>query len=380
MMPLLKDVQGWKFWVGTLGLLTALAFTAACGADEQSATLAPTPTATIAPAPTATSAPSPTATIAPSPTATIAPAPTATIAPAPTATLAPSPTATIAPAPTATLAPTPTATPAPTPNSPATSLNGLPQLTIREVPSDLPTYDRDNWRLWVDDDRDCQDARQEVLIEESVIEVTFTDERRCRVLMGEWLDPYTGETLTAPRGLDIDHMVPLANAYRSGAWEWDADRRRAYANDLTYANHLIAVSASANRSKSDRGPEEWRPPNEVYWCQYATDWITIKADWGLSATQMEWDALMEMAVGCDGQAPLVPRSSPTPTPTTAPAPTATLTPSPSAASPAVYGSCEEAERADVPRQRGSQGNGRGFPADVVPSARDGDGDGVVCER
>ena len=365
-MQLLKALQYWKLWAGMLGLLAALVFAAACSAAEPTTS----PTATSAPPPTATSSPPPTATSTPPPTATSAPPPTATSAPAPTATSAPAPTATSAPAPTATSAPPPTAT-APT---------GLPQLTIREVPSELPEYDRDDWRHWVDEDRDCQDARQEVLIEESRIEVTFTDERQCTVLMGEWLDPYTGDTLTVARRLDIDHMVPLANAFRSGAWEWDADRRRAFANDLTYPNHLIAVSASANRSKADRGPEEWRPPDEGYWCQYATDWITIKADWGLSATEEEWDALVEMTATCDGQAPAAPTSTPIPTTTPVPTPTATFTPSPTAASPAVYDSCDEADDAGVPRQRGSNGDGRGFPAEVVPSARDGDGDGVVCER
>ena len=71
------------------------------------------------------------------------------------------------------------------------------------------------------------------------------------------------------RDLDVDHMVPLSNAHRSGAWAWDDARRRAYANDLSYANHLIAVTNSVNRAKSDQGPERWKPPDESYWCQSA---------------------------------------------------------------------------------------------------------------
>ena len=261
----------------------------------------------------------------------------------------------------------PTATPlSPTPTTgpqlvaaPTALPSGLPQLLIRAVPGSLPKYDRDDWRQWVDDDGDCQNARHETLIEESRIAVTFTDEERCSVSTGEWLDPYTGDILTSARDLDVDHMVPLSNAHRSGAWAWDDARRRAYANDLSYANHLIAVTNSVNRAKSDQGPERWKPPDESYWCQYATDWATIKAAWGLSATQAEWDALLSMTATCDGQPP------PAPTPPTA-------TPAPSWM---VYASCDEAERAGVPRQRGSSGNGQGFPANLVPTARDGDGDG-----
>ena len=215
-----------------------------------------------------------------------------------------------------------------------------------------------------DDDGDCQNARHETLLEESRIAVTFTDEDRCSVATGEWLDPFTGDILTSARDLDVDHMVPLSNAHRSGAWAWDDARRRAYANDLSYANHLIAVTNSVNRAKSDQGPERWKPPDESYWCQYARDWANIKAAWGLSATQAEWDALLSMTATCDGQAPA-----------TATPPTATLAPS-----WMVYASCNEADRAGVPRQRGSSGNGQGFPANLVPTARDGDSDGVVCER
>ena len=94
-------------------------------------------------------------------------------------------------------------------------------------------------------------------------------------------------------------MVPLANAHRSGGWHWSKDRKRDYANDLSYPNHLIAVQSSANRRKGSKGPEDWKPPRREYWCQYATDWAAVKQAWGLTATQREAAALQEMLAACE---------------------------------------------------------------------------------
>ena len=129
-----------------------------------------------------------------------------------------------------------------------------------------------------------QNARHETLVEESRIAVTFTNEERCSVATGEWLDPFTGDILTSARDLDVDHMVPLSNAHRSGAWAWDDARRRAYANDLSYANHLIAVTNSVNRSKSDQGLEAWKPPDESYLVPVRDRLGRYQGRLGLSAT------------------------------------------------------------------------------------------------
>ena len=88
-----------------------------------------------------------------------------------------------------------------------------------------------------------------MLIAESTTAVTFKTDRQCRVASGRWEDPYTGETFTNPKDLDVDHMVPLQNAHRSGGWEWTYGRREAYANDMDRPEHLIAVEAGANRAK-----------------------------------------------------------------------------------------------------------------------------------
>ena len=111
---------------------------------------------------------------------------------------------------------------------------------------------------------DCQDARNEALIAESQIAVSYPSDRRCRVAAGEWLTPYSNRVVADPSKLDVDHMVPLQNAHRSGAWQWSANRRERYANHLDDPQHLIAVTASANRSKGARGPDDWKPEDRAY--------------------------------------------------------------------------------------------------------------------
>jgi hypothetical protein len=157
----------------------------------------------------------------------------------------------------------------------------------------IPEYDRSEWQLWIDADSDCQDTRQEVLIEESLIAPTL-DPRGCRVLAGRWLDAYTGAVYTDPAELEVDHRVPLANAHRSGGWAWSQSRKREYANDLIDPEHLVAVSAAANRNKSDKGPDAWRPPSRENWCHYATAWRGVKQRWTLTLTAEEDRATREM--------------------------------------------------------------------------------------
>ena len=109
---------------------------------------------------------------------------------------------------------------------------------------------------------------------------------------------------TDPGKLDVDHLVPLANAHRSGAHSWSKDRKKEYANDLINPAHLVAVTARANRSKGAKGPEDWKPPDTSYWCQYATDWAGIKTEWVLTVTLAERDALAEMLDTCNAAAPV----------------------------------------------------------------------------
>lgn len=152
-------------------------------------------------------------------------------------------------------------------------------------------YVRSDYGGWIDEDHDCQDTRQEVLIAESTIPVTFKTDRGCKVASGRWETPYSAKVFTDPSKLDIDHLVPLAEAHRSGAWKWNQAKKKAYANDLSNPYHLIAVSARENRRKGDRDPKAYMPPNIWFVCRYQVEWVNVKQRWGLTIDQEELAAL-----------------------------------------------------------------------------------------
>ena len=260
----------------------------------------------------------------------------------------------------------PTADAPPSAARPATTL----AITVAPIPTDIAEYNRSQWKHWVDDDRDCQDARQEVLISESLVEVTFESERKCRVETGRWYGAFTGIYVEAPGDLDIDHLVPLKNAHDSGGWAWSAARKQEYANYLGDSDHLIAVTKGANRSKGARGPEEWRPPDEGYWCQYATDWTEVKMEWGLTMIQRETEAVIEMLDTCvepvEVTAEREKDTAETDTSGRGAAGEATATPtlvpeSEPEENTSVYGSCEEAVEAGESWVQGSAGRRERVP-------------------
>ena len=111
---------------------------------------------------------------------------------------------------------------------------------------------------------------------------------------------------STPRSFDIDHLVPLKEAWDSGAWRWGADERTAYANDLDYVSALIAVSASSNRSKGDQDPAEWMPPRAEDSCAYATGWIGVKYRWRLAVDAQEKRALQGILRNCPPRMQLPP--------------------------------------------------------------------------
>ena len=119
--------------------------------------------------------------------------------------------------------------------------------------------------------------------------------RYCTVISGTWVDPYGGLTYTTPSDIDIDHVVPLANAWRSGAASWTTAKREAFANRPL---DVLAVEDNLNASKGDKGPEAWEPPRTAYHCIYATKWVNIKHYWKLSVTSAEKGALSQMLSTC----------------------------------------------------------------------------------
>jgi hypothetical protein len=159
-------------------------------------------------------------------------------------------------------------------------------------------YSRSLYPHWEDEDGNCRDARQEVLVRDAKGPVTFKDPRECAVSKGTWIDPYSGRSISDPRTIDVDHMVPLKNAHESGAWAWTKERRQQYANDLTYEKHLLAVSASENRRKSDRGPDKYMPPNASFHCDYVRAWVHVKQHWQLEMTEAEGGKVQEILDRC----------------------------------------------------------------------------------
>ncbi|WP_419933219.1 HNH endonuclease family protein [Candidatus Poriferisodalis sp.] len=158
-------------------------------------------------------------------------------------------------------------------------------------------YDRGLFKHWVDADGDSCDARREVLIAEAVVAPSVGS--GCSLSGGEWLSRYDGKTTSGSgSAFDVDHLVPLAEAWESGANDWTADRREQYANDLGYSNSLIAVSASSNRSKGAKDPAEWLPPTEGVHCWYAAAWVQVKTRWGLTVDQAEANKLGSVLAGC----------------------------------------------------------------------------------
>ncbi|MEI0489910.1 HNH endonuclease family protein [Brachyspira pulli] len=140
-------------------------------------------------------------------------------------------------------------------------------------------YNRDDWGNWIDEDNDGLNTRHEVLARESLVKPVISNNR---VISGKWYDKFTGKYFTNAKDLDIDHLVPLKNAYISGASNWSEEKKNKYYNYLKNENHLVAVSKGANRSKGDKSPVEWLPPNEEYQCEYVREWFKIKTDWGLT--------------------------------------------------------------------------------------------------
>jgi len=168
--------------------------------------------------------------------------------------------------------------------------------TLQLVVADDKTtgYNRSSFKHWVDADKNGCNTRAEVLIEEAITKPKVGS--KCALTGGKWFSAYDGVEVTSASKLDVDHMVPLAEAWRSGAWKWSAAQRQAYANDLSDARALIAVTLSTNRSKGDKDPSLWLPAKEQ--CTYTENWIAIKVKYSLTVDIKEATKLNTLIDSC----------------------------------------------------------------------------------
>ena len=180
----------------------------------------------------------------------------------------------------------------------------LRELAVRsaEEASAVPDYDRQAFgQRWADTDHNGCDTRNDILARDLARPTFKPGTRDCVVLTGTLAEPYTGTTIQFQRGdkssalVQIDHVVALADAWRSGAWQWDAQRRQEFAND---PENLLAVDGAANEDKSASSADQWLPPNAAFRCDYVKRQIAVKYAYGLSVTQAEQDAMATQLTTC----------------------------------------------------------------------------------
>lgn len=189
------------------------------------------------------------------------------------------------------LAPMAGATPPNIPSA-ATAKAELNSLQVASGGS-LSGYSRDLFPHWISISGACN-TRETVLDRDGAnIEVNSS----CYPTSGSWYSPYDGATWYSPADVDIDHVVPLAEAWRSGANGWTTSRRQAFANDLSNPQ-LIAVTDDVNQTKGDQDPASWQPPRSAYRCTYAKMWIRVKHTWDLRLQSTEKSALQSMLSTC----------------------------------------------------------------------------------
>jgi hypothetical protein len=194
----------------------------------------------------------------------------------------------------------------PSPTAAPDALRELDGLVVRPRPVGTEGYVRDAFGSdWIDTDGDGCNQRDDVLLRDAVPGTTRVQQQGAcdhDVLAGTWHDPYTGRTLhftdlkdlSQAEAIQIDHVVPLAEAWVSGARTWSKARRETFANDL---RELLAVDGPTNMSKGDGDPAAWRP-RKGYQCSYARRWIAVKARYGLAVDPSEKAVLRQMLGYC----------------------------------------------------------------------------------
>lgn len=222
-------------------------------------------------------------------------------------------------------------------------------------------YDRDLFNHWTDADGDGCDTRDEVLYRQNT-----ASGKSCGDDEGRWKSVYDNLSFTDSSDLDVDHMVPLAEAYGSGAYRWSSGTKERFANDM-YKYSLIAVSASSNRSKSDQDPAEWLPTKKSYTCRYLASFTVVKYRWSLTVDSREKRSIKRGLSKCSTRSirlALVPRAKVNNT-------SKPDKPSLSGNDPRCSTCSEATANGYGPYQRGIDPEYDWY--------RDGDSDGTVCE-
>ena len=239
-------------------------------------------------------------------------------------------------------------------------------------------YVRDLFGYPADTDHDGCNTRAEVLMRESSVAVTHSA-GHCTVITGRWVSRYDGLVSTSAAAFAIDHVVPLKEAWDSGAWAWSATTRFAYGNDLTDPRTLRAVSMTSNSSKGDKDPSNWLPSSTSDVCPYVADWVSIKVRWQLSMDSSEYGRIRNLLRGqCVGTRVAPWSAPPVPVPNRAPSQGTPVTAAPITAAPVTnpsnvyFANCAAAWAAGAaPLHLGEPGYRAGL---------DRDHDGVACEN
>ncbi|KAI1206805.1 uncharacterized protein F4807DRAFT_215812 [Annulohypoxylon truncatum] len=193
--------------------------------------------------------------------------------------------------------PAPVAMPMPMPTPPgipsaSSAKTQLAALTVAAQVDD-GAYERDLFPTWDTIEGTCN-TREYVLKRDGTSVVVGSD---CYPTSGTWTSPYDGGKWTLPSDVDIDHMVPLKNAWISGANAWTTAKREQFANDVTRPQ-LWAVTDNVNQSKGDKSPDAWKPPLSSFYCTYASSWVAVKSYWKLTISSAEKTALTSMLATC----------------------------------------------------------------------------------
>ncbi|GGY14124.1 HNH endonuclease family protein [Streptomyces djakartensis] len=179
----------------------------------------------------------------------------------------------------------------PTPVSGATARSYLATLTV--AAENRTGYNRDLFPHWITQSGTCN-TREVVLKRDGT---NVVQDSSCAATSGSWYSPYDGATWSAASDVDIDHLVPLAEAWDSGAGSWTTSRRQSFANDLTRPQ-LIAVTDDVNQAKGDQDPATWMPSRTTYRCTYVRAWVQVKYYYDLSVDQAEKSALQTHLANC----------------------------------------------------------------------------------